>query len=125
MPPISPDTKATVPPKRQPLSELAMPPEVAREAEAICKRYGYRKGRNRQEVEEELKLQYYYGGQHVAYLVTPAGLVVVAAGNIESEAFRKTLEGLSREEHQKLIIYSPSPWNNEDSWLPTVFADED
>jgi hypothetical protein len=59
------------------LRDLPTPAEVAAEAERWCKKYGSRGQKGRREMEEQLKLQYYYGGQPVYIVRTPDGPVVI------------------------------------------------
>jgi hypothetical protein len=99
---------------RKPLKDLSLPPEALKEADDYCRRYKYRRVEERRRVEEDFKLQIYYGGQDVALLETPEGLVVVMAGDLGSAEFGRVLEALSSEERRQVSLYSPMPWNNED-----------
>src|SRR5262249_10566882 len=73
----APDLPAPLPPGEQParvrLRDLPAPPEVVAEAERWRKTYGGRA----QDVDDRVKLQYYYGGQTVYGVRTLEGLVVV------------------------------------------------
>jgi hypothetical protein len=94
------------------LRNLPTPPELAEAVDICCRHAGYGpRGRDRRRVEDELKLQYYYGGWDVAYLPTPEGLVVVAAGECESDAFGKALDGLPAAERRRVVYYVPGRWN--------------
>ncbi len=64
-------------PQRVRLRDLPTPPEVIAAAERRCRKYYLRGKKRRQEVEENLKLQYYFGGQAVYTLDTSEGLVVI------------------------------------------------
>ena len=53
------------------------PIEVAEDAERWCKKYDWGGKASRPGVEEQLKLQYYYGGQAIYLLRSPEGPVVL------------------------------------------------
>jgi hypothetical protein len=99
------------------LRGLPTPPEVAQAVQRRCRQLGLWRRKYVQEVEDELKFQYYYGGQYVAYLRTDEGPVVVAAGRLESEAFGHQLDALSPENRRAIHYNVPSVWNDEISEL--------
>jgi hypothetical protein len=102
-----------VPVCRQYLKDLELPPEVKREVEAYCRERGYRRRADLQRVEEDLKLQFFFGGKDVGFMPTPQGRLVVAVGEMNSEAFSVQLGRLTPEERQRTILYSPEPWDTE------------
>jgi hypothetical protein len=104
-------------PLRQRLADLPTPPEVAARVQSSCKRLGLWRTKYVQEVENQLKLQYYYGGQWVAYLSTEEGIVIVAAGRPDSDAFERQLSLLSTEERYSAVRTLPSLWNDPDSQI--------
>lgn len=104
-------------PLRIKLRELPMPPEVAEEARRYCKQLGLWRRRYVQEVEDEAKLSYYFGGQYVAYLKSKAGPIVVAAGRQDSDSFQRQLDALAPEERRQVILWLPSVWNDPDSQI--------
>jgi hypothetical protein len=106
------------------IRQLESTDAIAAEVQKACCRLGLRTAADRARVEEDLKLQYYFGGRDVAYLRMPEGKVVVAAGTLGTEEFRKTLLRLSPEERRHVIVYSPDPWDEGASLAPTPFADE-
>jgi len=76
----SPTAIAPVPegkPQRVRLRDLPTPSEVRAEAERCFQKYGWGGKKNRRELEERLKLQFYYGGEAVYVLRTPEGPVVI------------------------------------------------
>lgn len=97
-------------PPRVRLRELPTPPEVTAEAERCFRKYGWGRKKNRGELEERLKLQYYYCGQAIYVLHTPTGLVVIP---IEERyqgtpGLRDVL--LTPEERPQAVFDCPSPW---------------
>jgi hypothetical protein len=104
-------------PIRIKLRELATPPEVAERVRRICKKLGFWRRRYAQEVEDEAKLSYYFGGQYVAYLKSKDGPIVVAAGRQASEEFQRQLGALLPEERRTVIKWLPSVWNDTVSQL--------
>ena len=56
-----------------------MPPEVAEEARRYCKKLGLWRRRYIQDVEDELRLQYYFGGQAVGQDVGEGAVLGKAA----------------------------------------------
>jgi hypothetical protein len=109
-------------PMRQLLKDLELP--LAMEVDDICRRRSSDRGPGRQRVEEEIKLQYFFGGQDVAYLTTPDGLMVVVVGDLRSDFFGRALEALSADERHRVTVYSPDRWNDATSALLTPVADE-
>lgn len=95
------------------LKNLKSHPVVDEAVEKACKRLGCRTAREKNSVEEELKLQYYFQGQDVALVTTPEGQAVVAAGTLEEVS--KSLNTLSQEERGRVTILYLPPWG-------TVFA---
>jgi hypothetical protein len=71
----------------------------------FCKRYW------RERIEQRLKLQWYYGGQWVAYLPSKEGMIIVAAGNLD-EAFDQQLAYLDPSERRERILLPVDPWND-------------
>jgi hypothetical protein len=112
-------------PMRQPLKDLVTPPEVAEEARRYCKKLGLSRKKYRVWAEDELKLQYYFGGRYVGFLNTAEGMVVVAAGRLGSEEFDRQLAALSPQERQNVILDAPCRWHDEVSTILTPFAYED
>src|SRR5262249_30729169 len=75
-PPVAPHaapSSGEVQPQRVRLRDLPTPPEVIQEAKQLCTRYGW----NLRDTEEQLKIQYYYGGQSIYVLRTPKGPVII------------------------------------------------
>jgi hypothetical protein len=112
-------------PHWQALRDLTLPPELAKEVEDICREGRYRKGRDRRRIEEDIKLQHFYGGQCVGILDTPEGMVIVVAGNLASDAFGSALDALAPEVRRNIRLYSPTKWNDDVSSLPMSFFNED
>lgn len=106
----------------QPLKDLTLPPELQQHVEDSCRRRGFWWQRNRRGVEEDVKLQYFYGGYTVAYRRSADGLVVVLAGRLSSPEFGEAWESFRREEQRDLILDSPSVWGADDSAIGVVEA---
>jgi hypothetical protein len=94
------------------LDDLATPAEVTAETEEWCKKYGWRGKTSRHAVEERLKLQYYYGGQGVYLLPTPAGLVVVPIPERYKDTPDLRYVLLSAEERLHATLEFPAPWQD-------------
>ncbi len=127
--PFPAEGAAFLPPPGQPLRlklrALPTPPEVAEELKKHCQRLGLWRRKYAQQAEDTLKLQYYFGGQAVAYLPTKDGPVIVAAGEQYSEAYVQLFAFLTPEERQQAIRDFPSRWNDTTNEVLTPFLDED
>jgi hypothetical protein len=91
------------------LRDLPMPPEVIEEAKKWCKK----NRRDRRNTEEELQLQYYFGGQAIYVVRTKDGSVVIPI----VERYRGT-EGLryvllTPKERSEACYTIPSRWNDD------------
>lgn len=104
-------------PMRIKLRELPLPPEVTEEVRRYCKKLGLSRRRSVQEVEDEARLSYYFGGQYVTYLKSKAGPVVVAAGRQASDAYQRQLNALTPAERREAVSWVPPVWNDPDSQL--------
>jgi hypothetical protein len=128
--PMSPSPAAAnapgVGPLRQRIRDLPLPPEVAAEAKRYCKRLGFWVGgKSLREMEEQMKLQYYYGGLWVACLRTREGPVVVAATEILSDPrFDQQLSYLAPDERRSARLELISRLFDEGSEILTPFPDE-
>ncbi len=109
---------------RQLLKELETPATVAAALATICQRLGCQTVLDRRRVEEELKLQYYYGGRDVACLDTPEGRLVVAVGTPVIEDLSQVLQSLPPGERERLSILSPEPWEERTASVLTVLLHE-
>ena len=63
--------------RRVKLRSLPMPPEVAQEVKKHCRQLGVWRRKYVREVENDLMLQYYFGGQDVYLLPTAEGPVII------------------------------------------------
>ena len=109
------------PVKGQLLSELAVPPEIAQYIDGYCRKLGLIRGKVRRSIEEQIKLQYLFGGQDVACLSTDLGRKVIAVGKRGEPDFVSVLDSLGREERSRVKINSPRPLNSNESILPGIF----
>ncbi len=101
------------------LKDMTLPPEMQKVVEDTCKEWKVRKPAARREVEEDVKLQHFFGGQAVAYVTTPQGLLIVCAGDMEGEEFA-VLDALPRSERCQITTYSPPRWNDGDSMIGII-----
>jgi hypothetical protein len=97
-------------PMRVRLRELAMPPEVAAEVKKHCRKLGLWRQKYVAEVEDSLKIQYYFGGKYIAYLRSDAGPLIVAAGLLD-EAFDAQLAHLRPQERQEVVLQAIDRWD--------------
>src|SRR5947209_15594513 len=94
------------------LRDLPTPAELIEAAEHLCTQYHWWGKKRRQEVEEELKLQYYFGGQAIYVMSSAEGTIVIPI----PECYHGT-PGLryllfTPEERQRVCSTVPSPWND-------------
>ena len=111
-------------PLRQPLSRLEIPADVAVAVTATCRHLGLRSAQEVLRLEEEFKLQYYYGGRDVVCLDTPGGRVVVAVGSPVIANLTEVLRALSAAERSRISLLSPEPWEESTATSPSVAFDE-
>src|SRR5437588_6445449 len=112
------------PPRRR-LRDLELPPEVAAAVREACTKHGWYSKIARQQTEDDAKLQHFFGGQDVAYMSTPEGLVIIAAGRMDSDEFRQALAALSREERCRVVLDFPRPRHDEVSQLFGASSNDD
>lgn len=124
--PVTPGPREEGLPLRQRLADLPMPPEVAEAAKRHCKLLGAFWARQKRRIEDELKLQYYFGGNWVAYLCTREGIVVLAAAErLDDLSFDRHSPEWTPEERRDATLYRVSRFNDPVSEILTPFADED
>jgi hypothetical protein len=110
----APGTPAATPspgegkPQRVRLRDLPTPPEVAEQAKQSCRKYGW----NRQDVEDQLKLQYYYGGQSIYILSTSQGPVVIPIEERYKDTPDLRYALLTPEERPHAGLTIPSCWHD-------------
>jgi hypothetical protein len=124
--PAAQETGPIFPPLPCHIRDLPTPPEIAECANRHCaKRYFWWRKTYQDSVEEDLKLQFYFGGIYVGYLRNTTGCVVVAAGHMESEEFGKQLDDLPARVRREVVLFLPPPWNEPDYHFLTPFPNED
>ena len=112
-------------PLRQRVRDLPLPPEVAAEAVRYGKRIGFWRAKDRRDLEEQMKIQHYYGGQWIAYLRSDEGPVVVAAAeDLNDPLFDQQLAFLTADERRSVLIDRPSRLFDNESEIGTQFSDE-
>jgi hypothetical protein len=92
------------------LRRLAAPSEILQQLEDRCQRYGHAGGA-RSAIEDDLKLQYYFGGQTVAAAATNQGLEILVAEPPGSQEFARQV-AILLQERPDLVILTPLPWND-------------
>jgi hypothetical protein len=112
-------------PMRIKLRELPLPAELAEDARHYCKKLGLWGRRYIQEVEDETRLSYYFGGQAVVTLRSKDGPIVVAAGRVESDEFGRQLDALPPEERRQVCYCFPAMWNDSATPPRILFTHED
>jgi hypothetical protein len=105
-----------MPPPPVSLNALELPPELKKYVEESCRGLRRSQVMFRKETEHFVKLQFFFGGQDVAYMTKDGDMLVVAAGDMTSEAFDQALAVLPREERRQVILYFPSRWNDSVSY---------
>jgi hypothetical protein len=112
-------------PLRQRVRDLPLPPEVAAEAARYGKQIGCWWAKDFRQLEEQMKVQHYYGGKWIAFLETDEGPVVVAvADDLNDPSFDQQLSFLTAEERRSAILDSPSRLFDTESEILTPFPDE-
>src|SRR5262245_30297105 len=88
--------------------------------QAFCQRRGRVAAWEREQAEEVLKLQYYFGGEEVAYIPRKDGWDVIAIG----DQIKVALGRLPREDREQVILAVVEPWPAETLDVITPGFDE-
>jgi hypothetical protein len=105
------------------LHDLPLPPELVPELEYQCQRYWFwQRAKYRRFHEDELKLQWYFGGHLIYYLWAPTGIAVVSVGGPTGEgAFHRFRDQLPVAERDQLRSEYVFPWNDDVSLCPAMW----
>ncbi len=96
------------------LATLPTPPEVAAEARRFCAKWRPWGGRKSlAEVEEDLKLQFYFGGKCINYVRGAEGLVVLAAGRAGTSDYQQQLDAIPAHLRPNLIFAIPCRFDDD------------
>jgi hypothetical protein len=106
-------------PMRVRLRDLPIPPEVIEETERWCQKYGVRGAKRRREVEDQFKLQYYYGGQAAYVLDTLDGPVVIPVTERYKDTPGLRYVLLTPDERPRACLTVPPRWRDADSEILT------
>jgi hypothetical protein len=89
------------------LADLTLPPEEQAWVEQRLRKcyWWWARRKWRQDVEEQVKLYYFFRGKTVAIKSTPRGRVVLMAGEYGSPEFSRFMEGLSRSERSQILLH--------------------
>jgi hypothetical protein len=110
-PPPPPLPVRPVPPVPQRLADLPTPPEVTEEARRQYARWWKRWGRTSlARIEQELKLQYYYGGRLICYLRNKEGPEIVIVHNGDDEEFHRQYRALTPEQRKRAVSMGLPVW---------------
>jgi hypothetical protein len=112
-------------PMRIKLRELPMPPEVAERVRQYCKQYHFWRKRYVQEIEDEAKFSYYFGGWAAVTLRSKEGPIIVAAGRVESDEFGRQLDALPPGERRQVCYCFPPMWDDTATPPRILFTHED
>jgi hypothetical protein len=103
------------------LRDLPLPAEALPYVEEYCRRFWFwERAAARRRVEEDLKLQYYFGGHDVYYLATPKGLAILHLGLLGEGGFHRLRDQLPVEERDQLRLRPVEKWNSE-APLPSCY----
>jgi hypothetical protein len=108
----------------QRLADLPTPPEIVQRARRHARKLGLWGKKYINGFEEELKLQYYYGGRHIRCLPTPQGGVVVAVHNGDDEDYQRQLQALTPQQRQRAVVMVPFIWNDPNSQMGDIMHHE-
>jgi hypothetical protein len=100
------DSRLSPQPPSSPRGLLPTPPEVKKLVARELKNRSVA-DRERQRITDRFNLQYYFGGQEVAYRQTDQGVEVLAVGPDE---IGELLQRVARDERPMIIIGYPEPW---------------
>src|SRR5260370_40433536 len=111
MTPLQPSSEVPPPPRPKELPplpavlhQLSLPPEAEGYVEVAAKYLNRRRGPERQWLEEDIKLRYFFGGLGVALIREPSGLVVGAAYGLwgpKGAGLSPALAHLSPQQHRR------------------------
>src|SRR5260370_39886560 len=114
MTPLQPSSEVPPPPRPEELPtlpavlhQLSLPPEAEGYVEVAAKYLNRRRGPERQWLEEDIKLRYFFGGLGVALIREPSGLVVVAAYDLwatKEADLSAALAHLSPEQRRRVVF---------------------
>jgi hypothetical protein len=104
-------------PLRVRLRDLPLPAELFEDARRRWQKRGVWSKQTAQNVADELRFQYHYGGQTVIYLSSPEGPIIVAAGRGDSEEFDRQFAALTPEERQQTTTYHPPLMDDDVSYI--------
>ncbi len=93
------------------LRDLTLPPDVQEHVQRRCRIRRFSSTVDRRRLEEEVKLQYFFGGLGVGYLVTESGRVVVAVGPWYGDELDRQLDSMGIAQRREVVLDCPARWN--------------
>jgi hypothetical protein len=101
------------------VANLPLPPEVAKEAEEICRSRRYTP-RERAAVEEDLKLRYHYAGRFVMATVGPHGLQIHAIDLDNPDRVYELRKQLRAQGYRYILSLFPTAWDEPNDQIITL-----
>ncbi len=98
------------------LADLPITSELRQQIEVACKEHWYSGGMDRDMIEHQLKLKYYFPNRIVGLLETPDGYSAIAAG-IDYEDFELQLKSFPAEVRLQVVPWPVVVNANEDSMI--------
>ena len=100
------------------LRDLPTPPELVPVIEEYCRRFWFwERAAQRRSVAERYKLQWYFGGHHVSFLVTPHGYAVLKLDDVSEGSTHRLRVQLPVEERDQLRNWFIEKWNDAEPLL--------
>ena len=94
------------------LRDLPTPPEITEEANRYCKELGMGGRKDIQQAEDQMKLQYYYGGKAIYVVRAAEGPVVIPIEERHKDTPDLRYVLLTPEERPRACYEVPSRWQN-------------
>jgi hypothetical protein len=111
-PPVPVPTALPTPEGRVWLRDLPMPAELVPIIDECCSPdWFWQRAKHRRYLENRFKLEWYFGGHYVEYLITPQGYAVVAVDDLSEGGFHRLRDQLPVEERDQLRGEAVSRWN--------------
>jgi hypothetical protein len=101
------------------VADLALPPDIAAEAEEICRQRRATR-RERAFIEDDARLRHHYAGHFIVATAGPHGLQIHAIDLETPDEVYRLKERLRTEGHRHILSLYPTPWDDADSAIVTV-----
>jgi hypothetical protein len=105
------------------LRDLPLPADLVPIIDEWCReRWFWQRARYRRYLEEELKLQWYFGGHYVSYLITPHGYAVLTLDDMSEGATHRLRNQLPAEERDQLRSDLVQKWDSDDGHILSIIG---